>query len=380
MLPSPSPRPDRNGLSTGEGRERVALVLGGGNALGAYLAGAYERLHEQGVRPDRIVGASIGAVAGAILAGNPPERRLDRLKEFWAEATLQAVRTAPAGLRGRQVYNGAHAALAAALGRPSIFGHRYPGLWSILPGMPSDVALYDHIPLQRTLERLVDFDRLNRAETRFTLACTDLETGDDVYFDNTRHELGPEHILASAAIAPLFPPVEIDGRLLCDPGYANNLPLDPVFDPAPARDLVCLAIDLFSLRSPRPASLDAVVERAQDIVFASAGRRRIEGLRREYALHEELRRNGPRVRLVHLAYQAASHELAAKTLDYSPSSIRDRWAAGRRDMTSGLALLEETMADAGRRFEYLAVDPCQAGAAAEGDAKSGCQPVLDHVA
>ena len=172
MLPSPSPRPDRDGLPTGEGREQVALVLGGGNALGAYLAGAYERLHEQGVRPERIVGASIGAVTGAILAGNPPERRLERLQAFWAEAAQHTARAAPAGLRGRQVYNGAHAALAAALGRPSIFGHRYPGLWSILPGMPGDVALYDHSPLRRTLESLVDFDRLNRAdEVRFTLAC-----------------------------------------------------------------------------------------------------------------------------------------------------------------------------------------------------------------
>ena len=375
MLPSPSLRPDRDGLPTGEGRERVALVLGGGNALGAYLAGAYERLHEQGVRPERIVGASIGAVTGAILAGNPPERRLERLQAFWAEAAQHTARAAPAGLRGRQVYNGAHAALAAALGRPSIFGHRYPGLWSILPGMPGDVALYDHSPLRRTLERLVDFDRLNRAdEVRFTLAATDLETGEDVYFDNTRHEIGPEHVLASAAIAPLFPPVEIGGRLLCDPGYANNLPLDPVFDPAPDRDLVCIAIDLFGLRSPRPATLDAVLERAQDIVFASAGRRRVEGLRREYALRQELQPDGPRVRLVHLAYQAADHELAAKTLDFSPSSIRDRWAAGRRDMASGLALLEGAAAGDGRRLEYLAVDPRGAGAA------PGAGPVLDRAA
>ena len=375
MLPSPSLRPDRDGLPTGEGRERVALVLGGGNALGAYLAGAYERLHEQGVRPERIVGASIGAVTGAILAGNPPERRLERLQAFWAEAAQHTARAAPAGLRGRQVYNGAHAALAAALGRPSIFGHRYPGLWSILPGMPGDVALYDHAPLRRTLERLVDFDRLNRAdEVRFTLAATDLETGEDVYFDNTRHEIGPEHVLASAAIAPLFPPVEIGGRLLCDPGYANNLPLDPVFDPAPDRDLVCIAIDLFGLRSPRPATLDAVLERAQDIVFASAGRRRVEGLRREYALRQELQPDGPRVRLVHLAYQAADHELAAKTLDFSPSSIRDRWAAGRRDMASGLALLEGAAASDGRRLEYLAVDPRGAGAAPEAG------PVLDRAA
>jgi NTE family protein len=373
MLPSPAPQPDRDGLSAADGRERVALVLGGGNALGAYLAGAYETLHERGPRPDRIVGASIGAVTGAILAGNPPERRLERLQEFWAEAALHTREAAPGHARLRQAYNGVHVALAAALGRPTIFGRRYPGLWSVLPGIPGDVALYDHAPLRRTLERLVDFDRLNRADAvRLTIACTDLETGGDVYFDNARGGIRPEHVLASAAIAPLFPPVEIDGRLLCDPGYANNLPLDPVFDPRPGEDLVCLAVDLFGLRSPRPETLDAALERAQDIVFASAGRRRVEGLRREYGLLEEFRPEGPRVRLVHLAYRAAGHELAAKTLDFSPSSLRDRWAAGRRDMAAGLALLEG--ADGGRRFEYLAVDPREAGAAA------GDGPALDRAA
>jgi NTE family protein len=154
--------------------------------------------------------------------------------------------------------------------------------------------------------------------------------------------------------------VEIGGRLLGDPGYANNLPLDPVFDPWPEEDLVCVAVDLFGLRSPRPRSLDAAVERAQDIVFASAGRRRVDALRREYGLRERFEPDGPRVRLVHLAYHAAGHELAAKTLDYSPSSLRDRWAAGRRDMAAGLTPLEGAGGE--RRFEYLAVDPRETGA------------------
>jgi NTE family protein len=357
----------------------VALVLGGGNALGAYLAGAYERLHEEGVRPDRIVGASIGAVTGAILAGNAPEHRLEKLQAFWAEARQPTYRTPATNRRGRQIYNGVHTALAVLLGRPGIFRHRYPGMWSALPGMPDDVALFDHAPLRSTVERLVDFDRINRAEVPFSLACTDLETGEDVYFHNTRDEIRPEHLLASAALAPLFPPVEVGGRLLCDPGYSNNLPLDPVFDPAPDRDLVCVAVDLFGLRSPRPRSLDAVLERAQDIVFASAGRRRIEALRREYALRQELRPDGPRVSLLYLAYEAAGHELAGKTLDFSPSSIRDRWAAGRRDMASGLATLRGATPGL-QRFEYLAVDPQGAAAAAEAGAPAGPDPVLDRVA
>jgi NTE family protein len=365
-MPSSPDSNDGPGADAILGRE-IVLVLGGGNALGAYLAGACQQLDERGIRLDRIVGSSVGAVTGAILAGNAPERRIRKLKEYWAGATQRthAAAAPSTDLRLRQLYNGAHAALALAVGRPTLFGPRYPGLWSILPGMPDDVALHDQAPLRRTLLRLVDFDRLNRAEVRFTLACTDLETGEDVYFDNTREAIGPDHLLASTAIAPLFPPVEIGGRLLCDPGFTNNLPLEPVFDPPPERDLVCLAVDLFSLRSPRPASLDAALERAQDLAFASAAKRSIKALRREYALRAAAEPNGPRVRLVHLAYRAADHELVAKMLDFSPSSVRDRWAAGRRDMASGLDLLGRPLAGDRGRFEYLAVDPRDATTAAE---------------
>jgi NTE family protein len=339
---------------------KTALVLGGGNALGAYLAGACEILDEQGALPRWMIGASVGAVTGAILAGNGPEDRIPRLKEFWAQATQ---RTGPALARPeklRQTYNGVHAAMSVLFCRPGIFRRRYPGLWSALPWVPNDVAIFDHSPLRRTLERLVDFDRLNRAEIRLTIGCVDLESGDEVLFDNSRETITPEHILASTAITPAFPPVTIDGRLLCDPGYANNLPLDVPFAEPPEDDLDCIAVDLFSLRSPKPASLDAVLERTQDIMFASPGRKSVRALQREYALREQLDPRGPRVRLVHLAYQAASHELATKTLDFSPSSVADRWAAGRRDMTSGLARL----AEAGRgpsRFTYL---PVEAGAVA----------------
>src|SRR3954452_17890072 len=269
--------------------------------------------------------------------------------------------------KGRQIYNGLHTALALMFGRPSIFRDRLPGLWSMLPGVPNDIALYDQTPLRRTLERLIDFDRLNRAEVRFTAVCVDIETGDEVSFDNTRDTIRPEHILARAAIPPAFPPVEIDGRLLCDAGYTNNLPLDPLFREPINEDLICIAVELSSLRPPRPKSLDAVFEREHDLIFASAGRRTIEALEREYELREQLEPDGPQVRLVHLAYQAAGHELSAKTFDYSPSSIRDRWAAGQSDMASGLALLED--ADDKRRFKHMAVDPKAAAAAAEVGAK-----------
>jgi NTE family protein len=358
----------------------TALVLGGGNALGAYLAGAYERLHEQAVRPDWIIGASIGAVTGAILAGHAPEQRMEKLTRLWEEAALPTFPMPSSyGLKPRQIYNGLNMALAAMFGRPGIFRHRYPGLWSALPWVPNDTALYDTAPLRATLERFVDFDRLNNGDVRFSLVCVDLESGDEVFFDTVRDRIGPEHIMASAAIAPAFPPVEIGGRLLCDPGYTNNLPLDYLFKEPLQRDLTCIAVDLFSLRNHRPASLDAVLERTQDIVFSSATRRSIAALKREFGLLEKQEPDGPSARLLHLAYQAARHELAGKTLDFSPSSIRDRWAAGRRDMANGLALLRTTPVSKSR-FDYLSVDPEVAGKSAEAGAEGEMAPALDKVA
>ncbi|ACA17003.1 Patatin [Methylobacterium sp. 4-46] len=332
----------------------VALVLGGGNALGAYLAGICEHLIAEEIRPRRIVGASIGAVTGALLVGNPPEARLDRLREFWAEAAVHSLREPTGATKLRQTYNGLHSALAALAGRPSLFRQRFPGLWSALPWMPNDVALYDLAPLRATLTRLVDFDRLNRGDTRLTVTAVDVETGDEVRFDTADGGIGPDHILASASIIPAFPPVEIAGRLYCDAGYTNNVPLDLVLADPPERDLLCIAAELFSLRAPRPRSLDAVLERAHDLIFASATRRSVAALRRDYALHARLEPDGARATLLHLAYQGGPDEVSAKTLDFSPSSIRDRWAAGRRDIRRGLERLREA-APGPDRLTYLSV-------------------------
>ncbi|UMY17806.1 patatin-like phospholipase family protein [Methylobacterium organophilum] len=340
----------RPSLPNGQGR--FALVFGGGNALGAYHAGAYEILERQGLQPDWVVGASIGAVTAAIIAGNAPGERVAKLRRFWHEAAQHTAPNLIDALKPRQFYNGLHALLALLYGRPSLYQHRFPGLWSALPWLPNDVALFDNRPLLRTLAELVDFERLNSGETRLTVACVDIETSEEVTFDSTCQEIRPEHILASTAILPAFPPVEIEGRQFCDAGYVNNLPLDPVFANEPDDDLFCVALELFSPRAPRPASLDAVLERANDMIFSSAGRRSMAALAREYALRQRLKPDGPKVRLLHLAYRATADELAAKSFEYSPSSIRDRWEAGGRDMDRGLALLLESRPSE-NRFAYL---------------------------
>ena len=151
--------------------EASVLVLQGGGALGSYQAGIYEALAEQGRAVDWVAGISIGAINAALIAGNPPERRVARLREFWDEATQHTGLSGEPMLKPRQYSNALHALLALAWGRPAIFRHRLPGLWSALPWMPNDVALFDHAPLRATLNRLVDFERLNGGETRLTVGA-----------------------------------------------------------------------------------------------------------------------------------------------------------------------------------------------------------------
>jgi len=348
---------------------RTVLVLGGGNALGAYLAGAYERLHERSIEPHWVIGASIGAITGAIIAGNAPEHRMPRLKEFWEQAKIHSGFTLHRGSSFRHAYNEAHTALALLTGRPGLFGHRFPGLLSVLPWMPSDVALYDQRPLRQTLERLIDFTRLNAGGIRFTAICVDVETGEEVLFDTARDEITPDHLLASTSITPVFPPIEIGGRFLCDPGYTNNLPVDVALVNPPEEDMLCIAFELVSLKAPRPLSLDASAERANDLILASSSRRSIEALQREYALHERLKPKGAKVTLLHLAYQSGSDERAGKAFDFSPASLEDRWATGLRDMEQALAQLETAPREK-TRLTIVRLDPEKAASSAETGARA----------
>jgi NTE family protein len=350
-------------LAASEGKPTIALALAGGNALGAYSAGAYEALHERGYRPDVVSGASIGAINGAIIAGNPPQRRVEKLREFWQQAgTGSAFGLAPATGRSREIYNAAHALQTLMAGRPGLFTPRLPGLFSILPGMPPDVALFDSKPLVATLERVIDFDVLNAAEVALLVSAVDMESGEAVVFDTRREKLEVRHFLATTAFTPGFPPVEIGGRCLADPGLISNLPIDAVLDCPRDADLICFALDLFESRGVRPHSIDTGLERAQDIIFSAQSLGTIKARSREHrlrhvicelALHlsaeqrvasdaaallEEGRDD--HLTLVLLAYRARAHELSAKMLEFSRASIDERWAIGGEDMQAALVKLE----------------------------------------
>jgi NTE family protein len=294
----------------------ITLVLSGGNALGAFQAGAAEALEDAGAQLVRVAGASVGAINGALIAGNAPGDRVGRLRTFWQPATTRtpwwweeaadtARRTAAVGW-------------TMLAGQPSVFVPKLAPLPDPAP------ALYDTRPLDATLRALVDFDRLNAGDPRYVATAVDLDSGEDVVMDATRTRIGPEHIRASAALMPVFPPVEVEGRALVDPGLSANLPLDAVLD-EPDGSLV-IALDLLPLAAPRPVTAGETVARMQDFVFAAQSRRSLEMWRRIYALGDT------RATVIHLPYQAQEREVVGKAFDFSPESVRARWDTGRAAM------------------------------------------------
>ena len=184
--------------------ECIALVLQGGGALRAYQGGVYEALAEANIHPDWIAGISIGAINGAIIAGNPPKNRVDRLREFWAQVTSSAPWHSPIlSDSTRNLLNQMNANFAASCGAQGFFAARLVTPWLQPSGTLEATSFYDTKALKNTLERLVDFDRLNAGMTRFSAGAVNIRTGNFVYFDNSTHTIGPEHIMASGDCRPV---------------------------------------------------------------------------------------------------------------------------------------------------------------------------------
>lgn len=312
----------------------VVLVLSGGNALGAFQAGVYEALHGHGLRPDWIVGASIGAINGALIAGSPPEARIDALRSFWMPHVVS-----PMDLAHPWLFPGLEtsrrsvaAAWTAVAGRAGIFG---PVLSALTPWSDDRPSVFSTEQLAATLDGAVDFTRLNNGSCRFTATAVDLETGDDVVFDTRTDPVGADHIRASAALPLLFPPVEIGGRWLVDGGLSANLPLDPVLSDPPAGPTLCIAVDLLPLDGRRPRTLGEAAGRMQDLIFAAQSRRSIKRWQESYG-----GRPDRRVSLARLAYTEQEDEVAGKALDFSGPTVERRWAAGH---AAGMHLVERQM-------------------------------------
>ncbi|OYW05927.1 MAG: patatin, partial [Acidiphilium sp. 37-67-22] len=222
----------------------IGLVLQGGGALGSYQAGVYEALASSDYLPDWVAGISIGAINAAIIAGNEPASRTRRLREFWDEITAPTSWW-PSGLAGplEQWQQRLGALAAITFGQPGFFAPRDVFDWL---STRHPLSYYDTRNLRRTLERLVDFDRINTAaETRLSVGAVNLRTGRLVYFDSAEIAIRPEHVMASGALPPGFPPVEIDGEYYWDGGLVSNTPLQYVLDYYPRRSRLTFQVDVF---------------------------------------------------------------------------------------------------------------------------------------
>lgn len=313
--------------------DTFALVMGGGNALGAYHGGVAEAMEAEGVWPDRVAGSSIGAVMGALIAGNPPERRVPAIREFWRRVTQP---DGPASLVPDALRLPAHlaAVLGARLtGQPGMFTPRYTDLF----GTGGNPSFYDLGPMRRSLTELVDFDLLNSGAVRFQLMAVDVETGQEVPFDTARERIEPDHVVASAGLIPDFAPVEIGGRALVDGGLADNVPSDLVLLEEPGGPVALFAVDLYPSAAPRPRTVAMATQRIVDLIYRSQTDRTLRAMRAIWEL-----RAGPHPGAVYrLEYPDTPGEVSLKSYDFSASSLQRRWAQGERDMRAALRLWRE---------------------------------------
>lgn len=334
-------------------------MLAGGVALGAFEAGVYEGLHEAGLSSSVrwLSGTSIGAVTAAIIAGNPPEQRVERLRQFWRGVASDPAPAmsfwfgSPATGPWRQAYNQASTLETLMLGRAGLFRPRLqPGVRAGAADVP---ALYDLAPLASRLAELVDFDLLNRGDMRVSLTATDVVSGERIVFDTGQGcVLDPRHVLASCAFLPLFAPVEFDGRLFGDGGLSSNVPLDVVMAEPAGRDLHCFVVDLFAREGSRPHTLAASASRAGDLALGNQSRRLLEGQEQTDHLRQLIGRLGsmlpaeitkhPEVAAIlaegraepmavtYISYRAGLDEAGlGKIFDFSTATIQDRWEAGK---------------------------------------------------
>ena len=336
------------------------LVLQGGGALGSYQAGAFQALCRSGFEPEWVAGISIGAINSAIIAGNEANKRVDRLKEFWdMVSSPMSWNPVTAGERARSLFNETSAALIATFGVPGFFTPRLPPapLWP--PGSPESQSYYDTAPLKKTLERLVDFDRINDLKTRLSVGAVGVTSGNFRYFDNYEFKklgkkIGPEHIMASGALPPGFPSIMIEGEHYWDGGIASNTPLDFVLDEEVNRDLLIFQVDLFSARGELPVSLLEAAEREKDIRFSSRTRMNTDKNKQIHNARMAVRdligklpdylKNDPSVELlrkaskentvtvVHLIYKSKNYESSSKDYDFSHVGVVEHWNAGARDV------------------------------------------------
>lgn len=355
-----SARPSRRNRAGLPLPDHVALVLQGGGALGSFQAGVLDRLEGIGIEIDWVAGISIGAVNAAIIAGNPPEQRLERLRAFWelVSGGLPNV-CLPDHHHIREAAHLAAAGAVALWGIPGFFRPHGLQSWWAPPGSASALSYYDTTPLRETLDRLVDWDRVNHGPIRFSIGAVDIESGNFVYFDNQdphwRGRIDARHVMASGALPPGLPPVEIEGRHYWDGGLVSNTPLSHVLDHQ-SGDMLIFQVDLFPAEGPLPLEMTDVWSRQKDIQYSSRTRQVTDRYLRTRREHEAVRALLDRlpdelaqtaeamalaamvgegaVNIVHLIYRTREWEGGARDFEFSRRTMVDHWTQGREAVSA----------------------------------------------
>jgi NTE family protein len=370
--------------------ERIALLLQGGGALGSYQGGVYQALAEANLHPDWVAGISIGAVNAALIAGNPPEKRVEKLREFWE--TVGGPLGGPFGFQYNPLIPITNASVHYTIqqmralfillfGAPHFFVPRLPPPLLFPPGSTEALSFYDTAPLKATLERLVDFDRINAGTMRFSVGATNVRTGNFTYFDTTTHHIGPAHVMASGSLPPGLPATKVDGEFYWDGGVVSNTPLQWVLDSTPRRDTLAFQIDLWSAVGELPRDFIHAAVREKEIRFSSRTRaatdqyKDAQKLRRAVAEHlkqlpDDLRKRPEAQRLaeqasekvsniVHLIYRSKPYEGIAKDFEFSHPTMEEHWRAGYEDAVRSLShpeVLQRPDKQGVRTFDWSATD------------------------
>ena len=333
---------------------KIALVLQGGGALGAYQAGIYQALHEAGLLPDMVAGVSIGGINAAIIAGNRPENRIDRLRAFWEEITNRRVWLFnPDGDDARKARNTWSSLMTTLLGQPGFFTPHQLNAWQSPRGSRTATSFYDTSPLRETLLRLIDFDLLNSKTVEYAAGAVNVINGNFAFFDSSLTEILPEHVMASGALPPAFPMVRIGTDYYWDGGLVSNTPLQHVLNRDRSENMLIFQVDLFSARGSLPRDMHDVLAREKDIRYSSRTRlvtdyfcdRHRADLQMkklldkvpedqlddaEKSLKKHLK-HLPRVTILQLIYQQTAYETQSKDYEFSGTSMRDHWESGYRD-------------------------------------------------
>ena len=342
---------------------QVVLVLQGGGALGAYQGGAFSGLAEHGSAIDWVVGTSIGAINGAIIAGNRPEQRVEKLKAFWQHVATKGPSLLPyfGTVDWLRPWTNAMRTLGTMMnGIPGFFQPRQSGSWDMSRTVPAhEAGIYDTSPLEATLKQFVDFDFLNAGHVRFTVCAVNVATGELKAFDNRgKQRITPRHVMASGALPPGFPPVEIDGDVYWDGGIYSNTPIDIVLDDAERRDTLCFMIHLWDPTESVPNSINAAITRLKDIQYASRSHEHLDDHRKMQNLRRAVRilsrhisakeRKSPEfkrlfdlgcdstISIVRLIMKALPEDDHMKDIDFSRPTLTARWEAGHRDAERAL--------------------------------------------